>query len=63
MVFGGTTATYGRGRAVVVATGMRTEIGRIAGLLRDVPDDTTPLQKELDHVGGCWVSQSWSSRW
>jgi Ca2+-transporting ATPase len=51
MIFGGTTATYGHGRAVVVATGMRTEIGRIAGLLRDVPDDTTPLQKELDRVG------------
>ena len=51
MIFGGTTATYGRGRAVVVATGMRTEMGRIAGMLRDVPDDTTPLQKELNHVG------------
>ena len=41
MVFGGTTATSGRGRAVVVATGMQTEIGRIAGLRQDVPDDTT----------------------
>ena len=51
MVFSGTTATYGRGRAVVVATGMRTETGRIAGMLRDVPDDPTPLQKELDRVG------------
>ena len=51
MVFSGTAATYGRGRAVVVATGMNTELGRIAGMLRDVPDDTTPLQKELDRVG------------
>ena len=51
MIFRGTTATYGRGRGVVVATGMRTEIGRIAGLLRDVPDETTPLQQELNHVG------------
>ena len=51
MVFSGTTATYGRGRAVVVATGMQTETGRIAGLLRDVRDEPTPLQKELDHVG------------
>jgi P-type Ca2+ transporter type 2C len=51
MVFSGTTATYGRGRAVVVATGMQTETGRIAGLLRDVRDDPTPLQKELDHLG------------
>jgi magnesium-transporting ATPase (P-type) len=38
MIFAGATATYGRGRAVVVATGMRTEMGRIAGMLRDVPD-------------------------
>ncbi len=51
MIFSGTTATYGRGRAVVTATGMQTETGRIAGMLRDVPDDTTPLQKELDRVG------------
>jgi Ca2+-transporting ATPase len=51
MIFSGTAATYGRGRAVVVATGMRTEMGRIAGLLRDLPDETTPLQKQLDHVG------------
>jgi Ca2+-transporting ATPase len=33
MIFSGTAATYGRGRAVVVATGMRTEMGKIAGLL------------------------------
>ena len=51
MIFSGTAATYGRGRAVVVATGMQTEMGRIAGMLRDIPDDTTPLQKELDRVG------------
>ncbi|MGH9793619.1 MAG: cation-translocating P-type ATPase, partial [Candidatus Acidiferrales bacterium] len=51
MVFSGTAATYGRGRAVVVATAMHTEMGRIAGMLRDVPDQTTPLQKELDRLG------------
>jgi P-type Ca2+ transporter type 2C len=51
MVFSGTTATYGRGRAVVVATGMQTELGRIAGMLRDVPAETTPLQKELNRLG------------
>src|SRR6266545_684798 len=51
MVYSGTSATYGRGRAVVVATGMRTEMGRIAGLLADVPTEPTPLQKELDYVG------------
>ena len=51
MVFSGTTVTYGRGRAVVVATGMQTEMGRIAGMLREAPSETTPLQRELDHVG------------
>jgi P-type Ca2+ transporter type 2C len=51
MIFSGTAATYGRGRAVVTATGMQTQMGRIAGMLKEVPDETTPLQKELDHVG------------
>lgn len=51
MIFSGTAATYGRGRAVVVATGMQTEMGRIAGLLRIAKPETTPLQKELDRVG------------
>jgi Ca2+-transporting ATPase len=51
MIFSGTAATYGRGRAAVTATGMRTEMGRIAGLLHEAPDDATPLQKELDRVG------------
>ena len=51
MIFTGTTVTYGRGRAVVVATGMRTEMGRIAGMLRDAPEETTPLQRELARVG------------
>ncbi len=51
MIFSGTAATYGRGRGVVVATGMHTEMGRIAGMLREVSDDATPLQKELDRLG------------
>ena len=51
MLFSGTAATYGRGRAVVVATGMQTEMGRIAGMLKDAPAETTPLQKELARVG------------
>lgn len=51
MVFSGTAATYGRGRAIVVATGMQTEMGRIAGLLKHTPAETTPLQKELNRVG------------
>jgi len=51
MVFSGTAATSGRGRAVVVATGMQTEMGRIAGMLKEAPTETTPLQKELARVG------------
>jgi len=51
MVFSGTTATYGRGSAVVTATGMQTEMGRIAGLLKATRDEATPLQVELDRVG------------
>ncbi|MGH7559501.1 MAG: cation-translocating P-type ATPase, partial [Gemmatimonadales bacterium] len=51
MVFSGTAAVYGRGTAVVVATGMQTEVGRIAALLKEAPKETTPLQQELDRVG------------
>jgi Ca2+-transporting ATPase len=51
MIYSGTSATYGRGRGIVVATGMRTEMGRIAGMLGQVPPEHTPLQRELDHVG------------
>ena len=51
MVFSGTSATYGRGKAVVTATGMQTEIGRIAGMLEHAPAQSTPLQQELDKVG------------
>ena len=51
MLFSGTAVTYGRGKGVVVATGMQTEMGRIAGMLHETAVDTTPLQKELDRVG------------
>jgi len=51
MVFSGTAATYGHGTAVVTATGMRTEMGRIAGLLEATAEDPTPLQRELDRTG------------
>ena len=51
MVFSGTAATYGRGQAVVTDTGMRTEMGRIAGMLAALPDEATPLQVELARVG------------
>jgi len=51
MIFSGTVATYGHGQALVVATGMQTEMGRIAGLLRQTGVETTPLQRELDRTG------------
>ncbi len=51
MVFSGTAATYGRGLAVVTATGSDSEIGRIAGLLRSTENPPTPLQRQLDAVG------------
>ncbi|HEU5089394.1 MAG TPA: HAD-IC family P-type ATPase, partial [Roseiflexaceae bacterium] len=51
MVFAGTVATYGRGRAAVVATGMRTEVGRIASLIEGATKEATPLQQELDRTG------------
>jgi Ca2+-transporting ATPase len=47
----GTTATAGRGVAVVVASGMSTELGRIAGMLQGVQKEWTPLQKRLDRLG------------
>lgn len=48
MVYMNTTVTRGRGEFVVTATGMSTEIGRIAGLLRATETEKTPLQKQLD---------------
>ena len=51
MIFSGTAVTYGRGKAVVTATGMGTQMGLIAGMLTEAPAETTPLQKELARVG------------
>lgn len=52
MIFMGTSVAAGTGRAVVVATGMRTEIGRIAGLLEQAgSDEGTPLQQKLESFG------------
>jgi Ca2+-transporting ATPase len=51
LVFAGTTVAAGRGRALVVATGMESEFGRIAGLLDSVEVSRTPLQLSLDRLG------------
>ncbi len=46
-----TTATYGRGRGVVVGTGMNTEIGKIADMIQSTENEPTPLQIRLDELG------------
>jgi Ca2+-transporting ATPase len=51
MVYTGTVITYGRGRGVVVATGMATEFGKTAEMLESVASTKTPLQESLDKVG------------
>jgi Ca2+-transporting ATPase len=51
MVYAGTAVTYGRGRALVAATAMQTEFGKIAQLLQTVESGKTPLQRNLDRVG------------
>jgi Ca2+-transporting ATPase len=51
MVYAGTAVTYGRGRALVIATAMQTEFGKIAQLLQTVETGKTPLQYNLDKVG------------
>ncbi len=51
LVYSGTVATYGRGRAVVTATGMNTEFGKITGMLQTVETGKTPLQENLDRMG------------
>ena len=50
-VYMGATAVSGRGTAEVAATGMESQMGRIAGMLREIPDGPTPLQKRLDELG------------
>jgi len=51
MAYLGTVVTSGRGRGLVVATGMDTELGNIADMLQEVGKEQTPLQKRLDRLG------------
>jgi Ca2+-transporting ATPase len=51
MLFMGTTITNGRCKAIVTATGMNTEFGKIAGLTSEIKEEKSPLQKELVKVG------------
>jgi P-type Ca2+ transporter type 2C len=51
MVFNGTAVTRGRGKAIVTATAMSTEMGNVARLLVGVEEKRTPLQREIDRIG------------
>lgn len=51
MVYSGTAISYGRGRALITATGMETEFGKVAKMLQSVEAGRTPLQDNLDKVG------------
>ena len=51
MCYMGSTVVYGRGKAVIVRTGMDTEMGKIAGALAATADEQTPLQRKLDQLG------------
>ena len=51
MLFSSSLITYGRGKAIVVETGMNTEVGKIAGMLNDTEKQETPLQRRLNDLG------------
>ncbi|MBR2451956.1 MAG: calcium-translocating P-type ATPase, PMCA-type [Rikenellaceae bacterium] len=51
MAFSSCSVTYGRGLGIVVATGERTEVGKIAAMIKSVPDMRTPMQIRLDKLG------------
>jgi len=51
MVYMGTILTKGRALAQIIGTGMNTEMGKIAGMLHEIREEATPLQKKLDQLG------------
>ncbi len=60
MLYMGTTITRGKGKALVVGTGMKTQMGKIAGMINEIESEQTPLQKKLAQLGkfvgiGCLV--------
>jgi Ca2+-transporting ATPase len=54
MVFATTVVTKGRGKAIVTAIGMQTEIGKIAGMIQEAPEKQTNLEKDLDKLSK-WI--------
>ncbi len=61
-VFSGTVVTRGRGKAAITATGMNTELGHIAGLVREAKEPRTPLQQAMRELSGylIWVAVGFS---
>ena len=51
MLFSSSLITYGRGKGIVVETGMNTEVGKIAGIISNTVDNETPLQTKLNKLG------------
>lgn len=51
MLFSSSLITYGRGKGIVVETGMNTEVGKIAGIISNTIDNETPLQSKLNKLG------------
>ena len=54
MVYLGTSVSSGKAKAVVIETGMQTELGKIAGMIQEIPKESTPLQKKLEKFGK-WI--------
>lgn len=54
MVYMGTSVSSGKARALVVHSGMRTELGKIAGMVQEIESEVTPLQKKLEQFGK-WI--------
>lgn len=54
MAYMGTSVSSGKARAVVAETGMQTELGKIAGMIQEIEQESTPLQKKLEQFGK-WI--------
>jgi P-type Ca2+ transporter type 2C len=57
MAYMGTSVTNGKARAIVAETGMKTELGKITGMIQDIEQESTPLQKKLEQFGK-WIVYS-----